>query len=126
MPGGVPAGLIEQHDRMGAGRDQDADLLEVGLHRRRVAAGHDQTGRLGFFGTDGAEDIGGLGALIVRRTRPRAASGPAPGQPVLLADTGLVLEPDLDFGAGAEALFDPAQLSGEVFLNATIAAGSWA
>ena len=124
MPGGVPAGLVEQHDRVGAGRDQYTDLLEVGLHRRRVAAGHDQPGRLGFLGTDGAEDIGGLGALVVRRTGPRATSGPAPGQSVLLADTRLVLEPDLDFGTGTEALFNPVQLGGEVFLNAAIAAGS--
>lgn len=126
MPGGVPAGLVEQHDGMGAGRDQGADLLEMGLHGRSIAPGHDQTGRLGFLGADGAEDVGGPGALVVRRTGPRATSGPAPGQPVLLADTGFVLEPDLDLDTGFQARRDPAQLGGEVFLNTVIAPGSWA
>ena len=119
----MPAGLIEQHDGMGAGRDQSADLFEMGLHRRGVAPGHDQAGRFALLGADRPEDVGGLGALVVRRAGSCTTTRPAPGQLVLLADAGFILEPDFELGAGAEAPFDPTQLGREVFLNLAMACG---
>src|SRR5260370_35845293 len=65
------------------------------VHRREVAAGQDKGCALAVLGADGAEDIGRGGALIVRRGGPRPAPGPAPGDLVLLSDTGLVGKPDL-------------------------------
>ena len=51
----VPPGLIEQEDGMCARGDVEGDLLEVHAHRLAVAAGHDDTGRLAFSGTDRTE-----------------------------------------------------------------------
>ena len=65
------------------------------VHRLGVAGGQDERGSLALAGADRPEDVGGSGALIVRRRGPRAASCPAPGDLVLLADAGLVPEPDL-------------------------------
>jgi hypothetical protein len=45
---------------------------------------------------DGAEQVGALVALVGRLTRPCSTPGPLPDNAVLLADAGLVLEPDLD------------------------------
>src|SRR3954471_20875277 len=50
---------------------------------------------LAIAGADSPEDVGGSGALIVRRRGPRSPSCPAPGDLVLLPDPGLVPEPDL-------------------------------
>jgi len=65
------------------------------LHRLGVATGQDQSGTDTARGTDGAEDVGRLGALVMRRAWPGSALGPAPGDLVLLANPGFVLEPDL-------------------------------
>ena len=55
------------------------------------------------------------------RARPGAASGPPAGDLVLLADTGLVLKPDLYVLALRLLGGDLRQLGGEVFLNAAMA-----
>ena len=112
---------------MGAGRHCSRNLGEMQAHRRRVAAGQDEGGSFALFGTDGAEDIGRAGALIVRCRRPRTALGPAPGDLVLLADPGLVGEPDL-YVARIDALAtrDLRQEGGEVFLKSSIAPSAWA
>ena len=86
-------------------------------HRRAVAAGQDEACGLAFFGADGAKDVGRVGALIARRTGPCAASGPAAGDLVLLADPRLVLEPDF-YPCGPSLPGDLGQARGEVFLNA--------
>jgi hypothetical protein len=49
-----------------------------------------------------------------------------PHQPVLLADAGLVLKPDLDGLAGRDAGQVSSQRGGEVFLNASIVRASCA
>ena len=84
-------------------RDRGADFREVLRHRPGIAPGHDQAGAFGLGWTDRAEDIGGFGALIVRR--PRACTDPRPssGVLVLLSDPGLILKPDFYFGIGREA-----------------------
>ena len=55
----------------------------------------------------------------------RSALGPALGQGVLLADAGLVAEPDL-YGLAPDSLRDLRQTVGEVFLDTAAASRSWA
>jgi hypothetical protein len=64
-------------------------------HRLGRAARQDETGALAVGRAEGAEEISRLGSLIVRRGRAGAALRPAARDGVLLADAGLVLEPDL-------------------------------
>lgn len=96
-----PSGLVEEEDGMGAGCHGRRDLREVQAHRRRVAAGQDEGRCLAPLGTDGAEDVGRAGPLVLRRGRPCAALGPAPCDLILLTDPGLVGEPDLYMSAGS-------------------------
>ena len=93
------------------------------VHRRDVAEGQDQPRRLAFGRTDRAEDIDRLGPLVARGDRPRAAPGPTPGDLVLLADAGLVGEPDLYALARRLAGRDLRQAGGEVFLKTAAASG---
>ncbi len=123
LGGAVPARLIHQQDGMGIGGDGLGYLGEVQVHRRGVAEGQNQPRRLAFGRTDRAEDVGRLGALIVRGRRPRTAQGPTPGDLVLLADPGLVLEPDLYALARRLAGRDRRQTGREVFLKAAAASG---
>jgi len=64
------------------------------VHRRNVAVWQHQAGGLAEPRTDRPEDVGRGRALILRCRRSRAASGPTPGDLVLLADPGFVGEPD--------------------------------
>jgi hypothetical protein len=102
------------------------DLGEVGVHRRGVGEGHDETGGGAALGADRAEDVGPLVAGVPRRPGSRAAPRPDPGEGALLADPRLVLEPDLErLAAGglgerggyrlAEAFLKPSCAAGSVF-----------
>ena len=87
---------------------------------------HDQPGALALRRADGAEYVGPLRALVVRRPGAGAAPCPAAGDLVLLADASFVLEPDL-YGLAPSALgADLRQEGGEVFLKASMASGSCA
>jgi hypothetical protein len=122
--GHVPAGLIQDHHRMCAWRHRGADLLEMSLHGGGIAPGHDQAGAFAFGRANGTEDIGRDCALVVGSPGARAASGPSAGQLVLLSDTGLILEPDLDLDTRADLFLDRRQFGGEVFLKFSIASAS--
>ena len=124
--GHVPSGLIEHEQGVGTRLDGHGDLVEMELHGRGVALGEHEPGALALGGADGAEDVGRLGALVVRRAGPGAAARPAPGDLVLLADARLVLPPDLYRGAGRQARPERRQLFGEVFLKAASANSFWA
>src|SRR5256885_9008780 len=76
-------------------RDGLGDLGQVQVHRCGIASWQDECGSFAKRRTDGTEDIGRSGALICWRCRSRAASGPATGDLVLLADPRFVGEPDL-------------------------------
>ena len=96
-------------------------------HRLGVAPGQDQACALAILGADGAKDVGRRGALVLRRRRAGAAPRPAPGDLVLLANSGLVGEPYLyDVGCGAFLPCDLVQTGGETFLKASIAPLAWA
>src|SRR5947207_14893573 len=87
-------GLIDQEHGVCAGRDSCGDLRKVEVHRLGIAGRQDQGCALALFRADGAEDVGGRGALVTGRTWASAALRPPAGNLVLLADTSLIREPD--------------------------------
>src|SRR5262249_7947422 len=118
----VPASLIDQEDGMGSGRDRFGDLCKMQVHRLAVAGRQDQGRALALLGADRAEDVGGSGTLVARRTRAGAALRPAASDFVLLADAGLVGEPDF-YGVAVGALLarERLQTGGGGFLKSWIA-----
>ena len=118
----VPAGLIDQEYGVCAGRDGGGDLHQVQVHRLGVAGRQDQGCTLTLFRADGAEDVGGSGALVAGRTGTGAALGPAAGDLVLLADTSFIGEPDF-YRVEVERFFtrDCLEARGEAFLKFSIA-----
>ena len=107
---------------MSAWRDSGRNLREVQAHCGGVAAGQDEGGALALPWTDGPKDIGRAGALILCRYRPRAPFGPASRDLVLLADPGLVGEPNLYIGrVDLLAARNGRQEAGEAFLKSSIA-----
>ena len=117
LSAGVPSGLVEDDKGVRPIADLRRDLIEMPLHGLRVAARQHESGADAALGTDGTEDIGRLGALVLRRPRSRPALGPPSGQLVLLADAGFILEPDLDGPVLWEPRLESCQLFGELFLN---------
>ena len=127
LSGHVPAGLIHQHDRVSAGSNGQRYLHKMQIHGFGIAEGQDQTGALAQPRADRAEDVGRFRSLILRRRWPCPASRPAPRDLVLLADAGLVLEPDFYRRAAREGGFDLCQLGCEPpFLKSSIAYSFWA
>src|SRR3954468_19756559 len=99
----VPASAVEQQRGMGAPFDGAGDLVEVELHGLRVGEGQHQGGARAAGWADGAEQVRAFVALVGWLPRSRSAPRPLPHEAVLLADAGLVLEPDLDGLARREA-----------------------
>lgn len=122
----MPTGLIEDNDGVGARFDGPRDLLQVEAHSFAIAARQHQARPFALFGADGAEDIGRVGALIMRCAWPGAAFGPPAGDLVFLADASLILEPDFYGLALSLSGGNLCQLGGEFFLNAAMASASWA
>lgn len=123
----VPTGLVEEDDSVRAWRDFASDFGEVKVHRLCVAGRQNQSYGLALSRADGAEYVGRSGALVAWRTGARAAFGPTPRDLVLLADTRLILEPDLYPGRIDPVLArDLIQAGGEVFLKPSIAPDAWA
>jgi hypothetical protein len=87
------------------------------LHRLGVGEGKRERGPNASGGTNGAEEIGALIALIGRLTGARSSPGPLPHEAVFLADAGFVLEPDLDRRRRRQGIEMSAQRAREVFLN---------
>ena len=120
--GDVPAGLIDQQRTMFAGRHPGRDLGQVQAHCLGVAPGQDQAGHSPGLGADGAEDVGGRRALVLRGRGPGAAPGPPPGDLVLLSDPGLVAEPNLYVVApDLRRARDRIQARGETVLKSSMA-----
>ena len=72
----VPAGLIDQEDGVGVGRDSFGDFRQVQVHGLGVAGRQNQGGALALVWANRAEDVGGSGALVTRRAGTGAALGP--------------------------------------------------
>src|SRR5215204_4347923 len=94
---------------MGTPFDGAGDLVEVELHGLGVSEGQRQGGTRAAGRADGAEQVRAFIALVGRLSWPRSALRPLPHEAVLLADAGLVLEPDLDGLAGRH----PAQMGSQ-------------
>ena len=112
---------------MSTRRDGLGNLDEVQIHGLGIADGQDEGGALALLWTDRAEDIGGSGPLIAGCMRTRAAPGPPTRDLVLLADTRLVLEPNL-YGLDIDRFFTRnfIQARWEVFLKSSMAPAAWA
>jgi hypothetical protein len=107
---------------MFARRHPGRDLGQVQAHCRGVAPGQDQAGHSPGLGADGAEDVGGCRALVLRGRGPGAAPSPAPGDLVLLSDPGLVAEPNLYIVASnIRRAPDRIQAAGETLSKSSIA-----
>src|SRR5271170_2661568 len=115
----MPSGPVHKQNGVSAGRDGDGDLLEVERHGLGVAGWEDETGRLAERGTDGAEDIGRGGSLILQGKRSRAAFRPASRDLILLTNAGFVLEPEFEWLAAGCG--DLRQDLRDFFLKATTA-----
>ena len=102
-------------------RDCLGDFRQMERHGLCRAARQNQAGAFALGRTDRSEDVSGGGSQIARRRGTGAAFGPAPGDLVLLADPGLIGEPDLERLA-ADRLPDLLQTGRDVFLKAATAA----
>src|ERR1700678_4311230 len=120
----MPSGPIHEQNSVSAGLDGKGDLLEMQRHGLDVAVREDETGRLAERGTNGAEDIGRGGSLILQGKRSRAACRPASRDLVLLTDAGFILEPEFERLAAGRG--DRRQDVRDFFLNAATAASSCA
>jgi hypothetical protein len=118
----VPAGLIDEENGMGSRCDGFGDFREVQVHCLGIASWHDQGRALALFGADGAEDVGRGSTLVAGRAGAGAALRPAAGDLVLLADTGLIGEPNFYLVDVDSVLArDGVQARGETFLKLSIA-----
>ena len=81
---------------MRLGGDVVADLVEMQLHGAYVGPGQHEGSADAAQEKDGAEEIGVFVALVGWQTRAASRLRPQPLAAVLLAESGLVLEPDLD------------------------------
>ena len=96
------------------------------LHGLSIATRQNEAGADTSRGADGAEYIGRLCALILRRPGPGSPPCPAPGEVGLLTNAGLVLEPNLYGCIGGQGLADLCHTGGEVFLKSSSAHPFWA
>ena len=117
----MPTRLVEQDDRVSAGRDGLRNLAEVQGHCLTGAAREDQASPLALSRADRPEEVGGLCSQVAWCAGPCAPPGPAAGDLVLLPDPGLVAEPELDRFAAC-LLGDRLQTGGEGFLKADTSA----
>lgn len=114
----MPAGAVEDEYGVGARGDMAADLLDVQLHGLGVGEGKRERRAGSARGTNGAEQVGALVALVGGLDRPCSASRPLSDKAVLLADAGFILEPEFDGRALRQRRQMRLQDLGEVFLNA--------
>jgi len=115
----MPSGAIEQQDGVGALSDITGDLVEVKLHHVGVRVGQSESRSDTASRTDRAKQISVVVALVGWLCGPRSAPGPLAHEAVLLADPGLVLEPDFDRRRLGDAFEMSLQRAWEVFLNAS-------
>ena len=122
----MPSGLIEDENGMRAGSNRKRDLFQMESHGLGVARGKNETGAFSLYRADGAEDVGRVRPLVVRRRRPCPALGPSAGDLVLLTDASLVLEPNLYWFAASLPCAGFVREGEEVFLKSAAASSSCA
>jgi hypothetical protein len=89
------------------------------LHHVGVRVGQGESRSDTASRTDRAEQISAVVSLVSRLCRPRSAPGPLAHEAVLLANSGLVLEPYLDRRRLGQTVEMSLQRAWEVFLNAS-------
>jgi hypothetical protein len=116
--GRVVSGVVPDQRDVGAGGDGGGELVEEGLDDGGVEPLADEA--LGPTGgrADGGQDVEAFEPALLRGGRPGPGVGPDGGQRPLLAEPGLVLEPDLDGFAGVGG-GDPGDGVGRFFRNAS-------
>jgi hypothetical protein len=112
----VPPGAVEQQHGVRTFGDMAADFIEMKLHGLGIGKRQRQRRPGSPRRADGAEQVGALVALVGGLAGARPPPGPLPHNAVLLADAGLVLEPDLDRCSLGQIGQMRAQRAGEVFL----------
>src|SRR4051794_4845287 len=120
----MPAGLVEHEDCMRLWSKAARDLVEVVLHRLRVGVRHDNRRPGAALGTDRTKEIGRFGAQVSERPGSCAASCPATGARIFLAEAHFILKPDFYGCFRGEPCRDRAHTLGKVFLNSSIWTGS--
>ncbi len=119
---------------MPAGFDFLRDGCQVQRHRLDIAPGQHEAGTFALLGTDSTKDVGRRRALFERGRRSGAATGPTPGELVLLANAGFVTEPNLQVGEveprgspeiNALRACDRRQTAGETVLKSSTAPSTW-
>lgn len=104
---------------MGALCNGAADLVQMHLHGGDVCARQHEGGADAARRADRAEEVGVLVALVGRQGWTRAFPGPDAGAAVLLAQSGFILEPDLDRRILGQVAYVRLERAAEVFLNAS-------
>jgi hypothetical protein len=99
--------------------DVARDFVDMKLHHVGRGVGQRQGRPDAAGGTDRAEQIGVVVALVGRLSGSRSAPRPLANEVVLLADPGLILEPDFDRRRRRDALEMSLQRAREVFLKAS-------
>ena len=123
----MPSGLVNQQHGVRARRHGDGHLGQVQVHGVDVATGQYETGAFAEAGANRPEDVGRGCALILWRRRSGATPSPTAGDLVLLADPGLISEPNLYIcWATTLALRDFVQTGGKAFLKSSIASAACA
>ena len=92
--GGMPSGLVEDDDGMGAFGDLGADFRKMQAHGLGVGVGQNQGRRFVGFWTGCGKQISSFVALIFGLSWPAATTRPLAGQLTFLADPGFIGEPD--------------------------------
>jgi hypothetical protein len=115
----MPSGPVEDENGVGALGDVARDFVEVELHHVGVGIRQREGGADAAGWADRAEQIGVVIALVGGLPWPRSALGPLPNLAVLLADPGLVFEPDFDRRDLGQAFEMSLQRVREVFLKAS-------
>src|SRR5215213_3126910 len=115
----VPAGTA----RASSARKTSMAAVETPDRGPGQALGQDQRDALAALGTDRAEQVGGGEALLAHTARADPLLVPDVGDAALLADPGLVHEPQLDPLPGVLAR-EPLDQVGQSFLNLSCAPGS--
>ena len=122
----MPSGLIDDHDGMCSRRDDRGDFLQMEVHALGIANGQNQCCPNAPARTDRTIDPSRAGALILWRDGACAAFRPAPRDLGFLSDPGFVLKPNFYGCVGRKLVADLCDFTGEVFLKAAPASGSWA
>ena len=124
MACGVPSGAIKQQGGMCALGNMAGYFFEMQLHGLGVSLRQGKSRACAASRANGTKQIGVGIALICGLARSRSSPGPLSHDAVLLADTRLILEPDLNSRCNGNALQMGLQRVSEVFLKAAIVSAS--